>query len=212
MKKILVIMALILAMSLTACGGKDEHENEPMENISREESSQKSSDKSSDGEQEQKSEEPKKEKEDNKDEAADAAEEEPEVKKEQESVKLSTVRSEIKAVLSVNDAADLEADSISGLYGIDSADIKDAAGFVVMAGTFPHEVVMIEAKDASAADRIQNMLSAKHQSFVEQSKGYDAENYALAQKCKVVRKGNQLSMFLTPDFETMQNVYNKYIK
>ena len=187
MKKILVIMAVVLALSLTACGGKETPENEPMENISREEKSPESSEKGSDGEQAEKPEEQKEEKEDNVEQAPESTEKEPQVKKEPESVKLSTVRSEIKSALSVSDAADLEADSIAGLYGIDPADIKDAAGFVVMAGTFPHEVVMVEAKDASAADRVQNMLNAKHQSFVELSKGYDAENYALAQKCKVVR-------------------------
>ena len=105
---------------------------------------------------------------------------------------------------------DLDASAICSLYGIDASDVKDAAGFVVMAGTFPHEVVMVEAKDEAAAQRAEELLKAKHSAFVEQSKGYDAENYALAQKCKVERKGNRISMFLSPDYAVMNSVYYKY--
>ena len=107
---------------------------------------------------------------------------------------------------------DLDAGAISSLYGIESGDMVQAVGFVVMEGTFPHEAIMVEAKNAEAAARVENLLKVKHTSFVEQSKGYDAENYALAQKCKVVRNGNYISMFLTPDYETMQAVFKKYIK
>ena len=107
---------------------------------------------------------------------------------------------------------DLDADAISSLYGIETSDMVQAVGFVVMEGTFPHEAVMVEAKNADAAVRVETLLKAKHTSFVEQSRGYDAENYALAQKCKVVRNGNYISMFLTPDYEDMRAVYKKYIK
>ncbi len=210
-------MALILSVgvSLFGCGNKETAVKKPVENISREEKEVKQpEEKKADTEEDNSDEQKEESKENEKDESKQDAQpvKEPEVKNEAPAVKLGSIRSEIKSSLAISDAADLDADSISGLYGINPSDIKDAAGFVVMAGTFPHEVVMVEAKDASAADRIESMLSAKHQSFVEQSKGYDAENYALAQKCKVVRKGNQLSMFLTPDYETMQGVYNRYIK
>jgi len=127
-------------------------------------------------------------------------------------VNLSTVNSEIKTAVSASDAMDLDAEGISNLYGILPEDIGQAAGFVVMDGTFPHEAVMVEAKDTAAAERIENLLKEKHTAFKEQSKGYDAQNYELASKCKVERNGNFISMFLTPDFETMRAIYSQYVK
>ena len=129
-----------------------------------------------------------------------------------DSVVLADVLSEIKTKVSADGALDFDASSMNSLYGIDVNDISQSAGFVVMAGTFPHEVVMVEAKDEDAADRIEEKLNVKYESFVVQSKGYDAENYALACKCKVERKGNHISMFLSPDFETMTAIYSEYVK
>lgn len=125
---------------------------------------------------------------------------------------LEDIREEIILALGASDAAPLDADSASSIYGVDPEDMEQAAGFVVMAGTFPHEIIMIEASSTDAADRISELFNIKLSSFTEQSKGYDAKNYALAQKCKVERNGNFVSLFLSPDCEQIKSIYNKYIK
>lgn len=125
---------------------------------------------------------------------------------------LEDIREEIILALGASDAAPLDANSASSIYGVDAEDILQAAGFVVMAGTFPHEIIMIEASSSEAADRIANLFTVKLDSFTEQSKGYDAKNYALAQKCKVERNGSFVSLFLSPDCEQIKGIYNKYIK
>lgn len=230
-KSVLIIAALLAAVLVFAGCSKEEDKTKQVENITREDIKSEASkeDKKAVKEDLEENKEENKEisKETEKEEAKNPSEEETKDIKEEEapkkkeeeapleasapSVNLNSVRSEIKSRVGASDAMDLDINAICSLYGIDASGVKDASGFVVMAGTFPHEVVMVEAKDAASASGIEAMLKVKHDSFVEQSKGYDAENYALAQKCKVERRGNHLAMFLSPDFEAMTSVYSKYI-
>ena len=59
--------------------------------------------------------------------------------------------------------------------------------------------------------RIEEAFNSKIVAFTQQSKNYDAANYALAQKCEVQKNGNFYAMFLSPDFEAIKAVYDKYI-
>lgn len=202
MKKLILLLAAIMVFTFAGCT-EDKPKEKEIENITREKEAQPKKE-ASEAEKE-----PSEEKEDSRE------EEKEEEKKEEpvvETKTLAQIQAEIKTAVSASGAMDLDAGAISSLYGIESGDMVQAVGFVVMEGTFPHEAIMVEAKNAEAAARVENLLKVKHTSFVEQSKGYDAENYALAQKCKVVRNGNYISMFLTPDYETMQAVFKKYIK
>ncbi len=127
-------------------------------------------------------------------------------------VSLPQVRSAILQKEGINDAMLLEADAMSGLYGIDSSHIKQAAGFVTMSGTFPHEIIMIEATNAQSAASIEAALNTKLGEVMNQARSYDAENYALAQKCKVYKKGNFVSLFLSPKQAEMNDIYSGYVK
>lgn len=225
MKKIVLVITLILALSsvFIACGKTDEKEIETLtrdtlvtddEIVSSAETkndeNESDDEKQVEKEQESVSEEPvlKTENEpENAKQEDDTVSDEPIQKHD---VTLDAIRSEIKTAVGAFDAMDLDISAISGLYGINPSDIKDAAGFVVMAGTFPHEVVMVDAIDEQAAVRIESLLGVKHASFVEQSKGYDADNYALAQKCRVQRLGSRVSMFLSPDYAVMNGIFAKY--
>lgn len=206
MKKLILLLVAIMVFTFAGCT-EDKPKEKEIENITREKEAQPKKE-ASEAEKE-----PSEEKEDSREEEKE--EEKKEEKKEEPAVETKTlaqIQAEIKTAVSASGAMDLDAGAISSLYGIESGDMVQAVGFVVMEGTFPHEAIMVEAKNAEAAARVENLLKVKHTSFVEQSKGYDAENYALAQKCKVVRNGNYISMFLTPDYETMQAVFKKYIK
>ena len=203
MKKLILVVAVCLALSLFAGCKEEKTKDKKIENITREETIENDAPVSGEEDVEkspQDEKEPEKEPEDEIDEKAPVTHK-----------TLADIRAEIINAVSASESLELDATAMSNLYGINPGNISDAAGFVVMEGTFPHEVVMIKAKDASAAAEVERLLKAKHQSFVEQSKGYDPQNYALAQKCKVEKNGNYVSMFLTPDFETMKSIYRKYI-
>ena len=105
----------------------------------------------------------------------------------------------------------IETESLNTLYGIDASVIKQSASFVTMAGTFPHEVIMIEAIDKEAVKVIEEALGKKLDEVMVQSKSYDAENYKLAQQCKVIVKGNFVTLLLSPDHAQIQTILDKYI-
>lgn len=195
MKKTLFMTAVIFALLLSAGCGKN-NGGKTVENITRD--TMETTKETKTGENQESTE--------------NAEIQNEETNETSDSVVLADILSEIKTKVSADGALDMDASAMNSLYGIDVNDISQSAGFVVMAGTFPHEVVMVEAKDEDAADRIEEKLNTKYESFVTQSKGYDAENYALACKCKVERKGKHISMFLSPDFETMTEIYSEYVK
>jgi len=204
----IIVFLLIMALAFCGCDKKEENNKKEIENITRYEEEKEPDNK----------EVILKEDEENTDENIEEQEKVQEDEKETDSKSsqplksLAEICNEIKQEVSASDAMDLDLDAICNLYAIDTSWVKDASGFVVMAGTFPHEVVMVEAKDSDSAAKVESMLKVKYNSFVEQSKGYDAQNYALAQKCKVERKGNHISMFLSPDFEVIRTIYSKFIK
>lgn len=124
---------------------------------------------------------------------------------------LSDIRDEILTELKVEDSMPIETDSLNSLYGIDSSVVKQSASFVTMSGTFPHEVIMIEAVDKEAVKTVEAALEKKLAEVRVQSKSYDATNYKLAQQCKVNIKGNFVTLLLSPDHAQIQKILDKYI-
>ena len=129
-----------------------------------------------------------------------------------QTVDLNAVREAILNECGITDSMMLETDALTRLYGIDASKVKQSASFVTMSGTFPHEIIMAEAVSEGAATEIASLLQNRLSEVMVQSQSYDAKNYALAQKCEVSRKGNFVSLFLSPEFEKMTGVYDSYIK
>lgn len=193
----ILIMALLLVLNLFGCdkaadGGKDKD----IKDLSRPAQSTEAETKDEDIQ--------------NKDEVKEETVENDE--KTDGSVVLSEVRQEILDKCKITDSMSIETEALSRLYAIDSGKVKQSASFVTMSGTFPHEVIMIEAKDSSAADEIVSLLENRLSEVKLQSQSYDAKNYALALECKVVKNGNFVSMFLSPTHKEITAVYNQYIK
>lgn len=194
---------LTLMVSLSGCKDKEEPKEAP-KNISRQQETKESVDTDKGTEESETAPEAAEE---DKDEESDKPEEVV-----SETKTLAEIRSLITADIGAAGAAELDAEAMSSIYGFNTAHIAEAAGFVLMEGTFPHEVIMVKGKDAAATAALEALLKVKLESFVEQSKGYDPENYALAQKCKVEKKGNYVALFLSPDCEQIKTTYEKYIK
>ena len=189
MKKLLFIMLIVLCVALAGCGKTDTPAN--LENVGEEavDSNSTTVCDSTSAEKDSSS-------------SAD----------EDGGVNLEKLNAEIMEAIGAADALEFTAQSVYALYGIEESDIKQCSGFTVMEGTFPHEIVMIEAADDEAAARIEAAFESKIKAFTEQSRNYDAKNYALAQKCTVQKNGRFYAMFLSPDFEGIMEIYGKYIK
>ena len=101
----------------------------------------------------------------------------------------------------------IDKDALSSLYGIKADDVGQCACAVTMNGVFPDEMLIIKAKDAEAAGRIKQCLDTRLKEVLEQSRGYDAASYAVAQKCRVNENGLYLSLFVSAKHEEMNEIY-----
>ena len=135
-----------------------------------------------------------------------------EVVAETSSVDLTKVLDAIITGVEAKDPLIIPADRLSSLYGIEAALVKQSACYVTVEGAFPDEIVLIEAVSEEAAATIQGLLETRLSEVKEQSKSYDPDNYALAQKCTVDKKGTYVSMFLAPEHVKMKSIFDSHVK
>ncbi len=127
-------------------------------------------------------------------------------------VDLAAIKDKIISDVKVEDPMAVDSDKLTELYGIAAEDISESACFVTSSGTFPEEAIMIKAKDDAAKGRIVDLLNARIDDVKVQSESYDAENYALAQKCKVITEGDYIAMFISASHEKMENIFTEAVK
>ena len=123
-------------------------------------------------------------------------------------VNLTEIKDSIITKLAIDGAMDMDTSMLLNLYGIDEADVKESACFATMDGVFPDEIVMVRATDSNASARIAEKLQTRLEAVLVQSKNYDAQNYEIAQKCKVITKGDIVALFISANHETMQGIFN----
>lgn len=124
-------------------------------------------------------------------------------------VDIETVKETIISELSITDARSLDSTRLLDLYGIKEEDITASACFVTMNAIFPDEVIMVNAVNKDKAQEIAELLQTHLDAVKVQSQSYDAENYAIAQKCEVMTEGLTVALFLSPDQEAMVEIFNR---
>lgn len=124
-------------------------------------------------------------------------------------VDLAALKAQIFTDLSVTDSVDVETDMLLDLYGIAAADVAESVGYMTMDGVFPDEVILVKAVDADAAGRIAEALNRRLEDVKLQSKDYDPENYELAQKCSVQTTDLYVTLFLSPHYDRMTELFNE---
>ena len=122
---------------------------------------------------------------------------------------ITAIKDNILSQLQITDAMDLPAERLLDLYGIETAQIKTSACFITMGGAFPDEIVMVEATDAAAAKAVAEKLNARLADVKNQAQNYDAESYALLEKCKVTTTGTYVTLFISAKSEAMQSIFDK---
>ncbi len=122
-------------------------------------------------------------------------------------VALTDVRDAVLQDLGVEMPFLIETDALMNLYGIEAQWVASSAGFVTMNGTFPDEIIFVEAVDTDAAQKVQEKLENRLAEVLVQSKTYDAENYAAAQACTVRVDGCYVSLILSPEYQQVSEIY-----
>lgn len=126
-------------------------------------------------------------------------------------VDLAAVRTAIVDQLGLTDPLNLDTDALNNLYGIDPSLVAQSASFTVAAGTFPDEVIMVEAVSDEAVASIQEKLQSRLDQVMVQSQSYDAENYKAAQSCQVRVNGRFVSLILSPKQADIAAIYASYV-
>ena len=135
----------------------------------------------------------------------------PEVPAEPEPVDLTQVRDAIIDGLEIAEPFLLDTDALLNLYGIEGAWVAQSASFATMSGTFPDEVVLVEALDEAAAASVAQCLQSRLDEVLVQSKSYDADNYAAAQACQVRCDGLYVSLLLSPKQAEMTEICQRFL-
>ena len=125
---------------------------------------------------------------------------------------IAEISDEIIAGAEIANPMPIGTDSLLSLYGISADDVEESACFITMNGVFPDESIIVKAKDADAAARIKACLDNRLKEVLDQSRSYDAESYAVAQKCHVNENGLYLSLFVSAAHEKMNEIYLSHFK
>lgn len=119
------------------------------------------------------------------------------------------IKDQIVTELSVEGAMDIPTERLLDLYGIASESVKTSACFITMGGAFPDEIIMVEAADTKAAKEIVQKLETRLADVKNQAQNYDAESFALLQKCKVQSKGVYVTLFISAKAAQMQKLFDE---
>lgn len=128
------------------------------------------------------------------------------------SVNLTEVMDKLNSDFSLSLTKLESADDLNTYYSINTADVKQFAAEIDSNNNAPKEIVLVEAADAEAADRVEAALTTRYNSIYSQYSSYSAEQLDTVKQCKVTKDGNFVSMIVADNAPEMLNVYYEYVK
>lgn len=125
---------------------------------------------------------------------------------------LAAVMAQMISDAGITDYIDVPAENLSNVYGIDGAQVVNAAAFNAMTGgAFPEEVVMIQAVDEAAAADIAAKLDSRLTSIADQAASYDPASLELAENCDVVTSGVYVGLFFSNHYDAMVSAFQSAV-
>ena len=128
------------------------------------------------------------------------------------SVKLNEVMDKINADFNLSLTKLEKAEDLYTYYSIDTADVKQFAAEIDSNNNAPKEIVLVEAADDAAADRVESALTTRFNSIYSQYSSYSPDQLDMVKDCKVTKNGNFVSMIVADKASDMLNVYYEYVK
>ena len=112
----------------------------------------------------------------------------------------------------IADYIEVPAENLSNVYGIDAAQVVNAAAFNAMTGgAFPEEVVMIQAVDEAAAADMAAKLEGRLTSIADQAASYDPASLELAENCDVITSGVYVGLFFSNHYDAMVSAFQSAV-
>jgi hypothetical protein len=120
---------------------------------------------------------------------------------------LSEIFEKLKTDYNITDMLEYKSADDLSRYGIKAEDVTESAGGVNRSGVDQEEIVLVKAKDADAAKRVEESLNKRLESKLNETKNYNPEQYAIVEKCSVDVDGNYVSMIISSNAEAMKKDY-----
>ena len=129
-----------------------------------------------------------------------------------EGADLTGLMSQMISDAGITDYIEVPAENLSNVYGIDAAQVVNAAAFNAMTGgAFPEEVVMIQAVDEAAAADMAAKLEGRLTSIADQAASYDPASLELAENCDVVTSGVYVGLFFSNHYDAMVSAFQSAV-
>jgi len=123
------------------------------------------------------------------------------------SMDLKQVYASVTALENMPEMLPLDPDMQLNFCGIDSADCAQAVVAICSDGLRADEIWLIEAVDASALERLQELAQNRLTAKAEESITYSPEQYAVVQKAQVITVDNYLAVFVSPEVDAVAAVF-----
>ncbi|MDO5111972.1 MAG: DUF4358 domain-containing protein [Clostridia bacterium] len=98
-------------------------------------------------------------------------------------------------------------DMILDYYGIEPADYTASLVRISVDNMLADEIVLMEGVDDAAADRIEAMLNERLQAKADEAESYSPEQFAIIEKCAVVRDGQSVALLVSADHQSMADAF-----
>lgn len=98
-------------------------------------------------------------------------------------------------------------DMILDYYGIEPADYTASLVRISVDNMLADEVVMMEASDEAAAERIEGLLKERLQAKAGEAENYSPEQFAIISKCGVVRDGQSVALLVSADYQVLVDAF-----
>ncbi|MBQ2944758.1 MAG: DUF4358 domain-containing protein [Ruminococcus sp.] len=105
------------------------------------------------------------------------------------------------------------ADDLELYYNIAPADVKQfAAETTVNSATDITEIILVEAVNKEAAQRVYDALQIRYNSQRDLCASYSAELLAIVNECSVAQNGNFVTLIMSSDFDAITEWYISYFE
>lgn len=113
------------------------------------------------------------------------------------------IKSQIESAAGMTE---INEDILASFYGIEDADINSFFGLISTDSVKQDEVIIVEAKDSEAFERVEEKINTRYDSKYVQTKDYLPEEAKLIEECKVESDGNYVWMFISEDAAKMKEI------
>ena len=96
---------------------------------------------------------------------------------------------------------------ISGVYGIDTENCRQAIVAVCGDGLRVDEIWLIEADSEESAEKLMALAEGRIEQICSETENYLPDQYAVAKQAKALRLGCYTALFLSPDAESMEQIF-----